>query len=73
MKNDDAVRIREAWPKIVGAQFAPYTKVERFERGTLFISVSSPALLNLLTLQEKPRLLKELSSFNVKNIIYRRH
>lgn len=69
IKNDDVVRISEAWPNIVGEKFVPFTKIERLEKGTLFVLVSKPALLQILT-QEKPRLLKEL---DVKNIVFRRY
>ena len=76
VKKEERWRITDVWPKLVGEKYAPYTKVQKFDDGVLFIAVSSPALLNILTLQQRPRLLKELQaalpSLKVKNIVFRR-
>ena len=75
-KKEESWRIHDVWPKLVGEKYAPYTKVQKFDGGILVVSVSSPALLNILTLQERPRLLKELQkafpSLRVKTIVFRR-
>ena len=76
VKKEERWRIHDIWPKLVGEKYAQYTRIQKFDDGVLVVSVSSPALLNILTLQEKPRLLKELQkafpSFRVKSIVFRR-
>lgn len=76
VKKEERWRITDVWPKLVGEKYAPFTKVQKFDEGTLFVQVSSPALLNILTLQQKPRLLKELQEalpkLRIKSIVFRR-
>ena len=48
----------ELWPEVIGDKFAPLTRADRFEGGTLYIKVSNSTLLSLLNHStEKKRLI----------------
>ena len=51
----------EVWPKVIGEKFAQFTKAERFENATLFVSVKNSTLLSLLNNPvDKKRLVESL-------------
>jgi len=49
-----------AWPDIIGAKFAGFTRAESFIDGVLVVRVANSTLLSLLSLYEKPKLLGSL-------------
>lgn len=75
-KNNNGSQIEEVWAKLIGEKMIPFTRIQTLHEGVLFVQVSSPTLLNLLALKEKPRLLKalqqELPHLQIKTIVFRR-
>jgi len=63
------------WPSIIGPNLAKMTDAISFIDGVLTVRVKSSTLYSLLSLHEKPRLLRKLQeSFpktQVRNIIFR--
>ena len=75
MDLDHRQLIFETWNQMVGPKIAPLAKPIEFSNGFLKVEVASSALLNLLAVHEKPRLIRELCrripSCNIQNILFR--
>ncbi len=67
--------ILSAWPSIIGPNLAKMTEAISFVDGVLTVKVKSSTLYSLLSLHEKPHLLRKLQeSFpktQVRNIFFR--
>jgi hypothetical protein len=67
--------ILNAWPEVIGPNLAKMTQAVSFVDGVLTVHVKSSTLYSLLSLHEKPQLLRKLQeSFpktQVRNIFFR--
>lgn len=67
--------IIQAWPHIIGTQFASMTKASLFKEGILWVYVNNSTLYSVLSQHEKKRLLASLRSrfpaVEIKNIVFR--
>lgn len=76
VKNDKRLQLEEVWAELIGEKMVPFTKIQSLHEGVLFVQVSSPTVLNLLVLKEKPRLIKALQAklphLQIKTIVFRR-
>lgn len=74
-RNKNPQQVLEVWPLIVGPQMAPFTKAQRFEDGTLFVTVTNSMVYSLLAGSEKPHLVEALKqkvpASGVHNIVFR--
>lgn len=68
-------QVLDVWPSVVGPQMAPFTKPQRFQDGTLFVTVTNSMVYSLLAGSEKPHLVEALKQrlpkSNVQNIVFR--
>jgi hypothetical protein len=68
-------QVLQVWPSIVGPQMAPFTKANRFEEGTLYVTVTNSMVYSLLAGSEKIHLLETLKQkmpdSGVQNIVFR--
>jgi hypothetical protein len=73
--NDRPDLIMASWPEIIGAKLAPMTEATSFEEGVLTVKVKNSTLHSLLSVHEKPKLLKSLKekfpSITIRNIIFK--
>ena len=64
-----------AWPSIIGPNLAKMTEAVSFVDGVLTVKVKSSTLYSLLSLHEKPHLLRKLQEnfpkTQVRNIMFR--
>jgi hypothetical protein len=67
--------ILAAWPQIIGPQLLSMTQAISFTDGVLLVSVKNSTLHSLLSLHDKPRILRALRhrfpKVNIRNIIFR--
>lgn len=72
-KGFEAMQIVDAWKKVLGQLMAKYSARERFSGGTLFVTITSPALRQELFMNRKAVIEKinaELGSALVKEVIF---
>lgn len=72
-KGFEAMQVVDAWRKILGAIMVKYSARERFENGTLFITITSPALRQELFMNRQSvaeKINAELGSAIVKEVIF---
>jgi hypothetical protein len=64
--------ILQYWPTLIGEKMAPMTEAVSFVEGVLTVKVKSSTLYSLLTLHERPRLLRALNQkFSVRSLVFR--
>jgi len=60
------------WPTLLGEKMAPLTEPVSYVDGVLTVKVKSSTLYSLLSVHERPRLLRELKEkFSIRNIRFR--
>jgi hypothetical protein len=60
------------WPQLIGEKMAPLTEPVSYIEGVLTVKVKSSTLYSLLSVHERPRLLKQLrEKFSVRNLVFR--
>ncbi len=68
--------LNDVWSEIIGEKYAQFTKIDKYDNGMLFISVTSSSLLNMLTMMDKSELIdrikEKLTSLQIKNIVFKR-
>jgi len=72
---ENPVEVFAAWKEVVGEEISPMTQEVSFQEGVLTVKVKHSTLLSLLSVHEKPRLLKSLRerlpSVQVRTIVFR--
>ncbi len=70
-------QILDAWPEIIGEEFAPMTQAISFNSGVLIVKVANSTLYSLLAQNEKfnilARLKKKFPKISIQNIVFRMH
>jgi hypothetical protein len=73
--HDKPEELIKAWPEMVGDKIASMTQAVSYMEGTLLVKVQNSTLYSLLSLHEKPRLLKKMQEtfphLKVKKITFR--
>lgn len=72
-KGFEAMQVIEAWRKVLGQLMVKYSARERFNDGTLFVTITSPALRQELFMNRQSVVEKinaELGSASVKEVIF---
>jgi hypothetical protein len=69
---DRTEEIFQYWPVLIGEKMASMTEAVSFVEGVLTVKVKSSTLYSLLTLHERPRLLRALNEkFSVRSLVFR--
>ncbi|MCH9611563.1 MAG: hypothetical protein S4CHLAM102_00330 [Chlamydiia bacterium] len=67
--------VLKAWDEVIGPKFALCARAKSFKEGVLLVLVKSAAVNHMLSMQEKPRLMKEIQrkvpSVKLRNIVFR--
>lgn len=61
----------QEWKNLLGERIAPLTEPVSFVEGVLTIIVKSSTLYSLLCQHEKPRLLRGLKKFQVRDLVFK--
>lgn len=72
-KGFEAMQVQEVWRRILGPVMSQYSTKEKFRDGTLFVTITSPALRQELFMSRRSvieKLNTELGSVLVKEIIF---